>query len=47
VLIPTAIDVISGMPEDAKQYETLMYAVITIAIISIIIGIIMTYVRRR
>lgn len=41
------MDMISGMPEDAEQYKTLMYAVLTIAIISVIIGIIMTYVRRR
>ena len=47
MLIPTAIDMISGMPKGAEQYKTLMYAVLTIAIISVIIGIIMTYVRRR
>lgn len=45
MFIPTAIDMISGMTKGV-QYQALMYVIVVISIVSVIIGIVMTYVRR-
>lgn len=43
VVIPTSVSMIGGLTGDAEQFKPLLYAVLTIACVGLVIGIIRFY----